>query len=117
MFCPKCRDEFVAGIKECPDCAVPLVEVLLPEKNQDYETVYVELVTVMETGDPGLIMVAKSILEEADIKYYAKGEGVQHLFGAGTFGSGFNPLTGPVQIQVSREDFAEALELLKELEE
>ncbi len=117
MFCPKCKDEFVPGIKECPDCGVPLVSELPAGTGSQYEPVYVDLVTVFETGDPGIIMVVKSILEEAGIRYYAKGENLQNLFGAGTFGTGFNPLTGPVQIQVSRDDSEEALQLLEQLGE
>ena len=80
-----------------------------------YEPVYVELVTVLEISDAGIIMVAKSLLEENNIKYYAKGEILQHLFGGGTFGTGFYPLIGPVQLQVSINDFEEALLLLKDL--
>lgn len=113
MFCPKCRDEFIEGITECPDCKIPLVN----ELSVAYEPIYVDLVTVMESGDPGLIMVAKSLLENAGIRYYAKGETAQNLFGGGTFGTGFNLLTGPTQIQVSKADFEEALELLKDLSE
>ncbi len=62
-------------------------------------------------------MVAKSLLEEAQIRYYAKNEVSQHLFGAGTFGAGFNPLTGVTQLQVSKNDFEEAVALLKDIEE
>ncbi len=115
VFCPKCKDEFVSGVTECPDCTVHLVKGLPSESGPVYDPVYVDLVTVLETGDPGVIMVVKSILEAAGIKYYAKGEGVQHLFGAGTFGSGFNPLTGPVCIQVAAADKDDALLLLKDI--
>ncbi len=116
MFCPKCKDEFMPGILTCPDCKVSLCNQLPGESIDTYEPEYVELLTVLETADIGIIMVAKSLLEEAGIRYLAKGEGLQHLFGAGVFGAGFNPLTGPVQIQVSKEDSATAIELLKDLE-
>jgi hypothetical protein len=29
-YCPQCRDEFQDWVKECPDCKVPLVDVLPP---------------------------------------------------------------------------------------
>jgi hypothetical protein len=115
MFCPKCKDEFITGITDCPDCEIPLVKELPAETETAYEPVYVEQVTVLETSDPGIIMVAKSLLEEARIRYYAKNEVSQHLFGGGTFGTGFNPLTGPTQLQVSKNNFEEALALLKDL--
>lgn len=102
------------GISECPDCGLPLVKKLPPEQT-NYEPVYVDLVTVLESGDPGILMVAKSILEAVGIRYYARGEGLQHLFGAGTFGAGFNPLTGPVCLQVAANDAEEALLLLKDI--
>jgi len=72
-------------------------------------------VTVLETGDPALLAVAKSLLEEAGIQYFAKGEAVQDLFGVGRFGSGFNPFTGPVQLQVAVSDAEEAKRLLQDL--
>jgi hypothetical protein len=115
VFCPKCRDEFIEGITECPDCKVPLVNDLSVEEGPTYDPIYVDLVTVVESGAPGLIMIAKSLLENAGIRYFAKGETVQNLFGDGTFGAGFNPLTDPAQIQVSKADLEEALELLKDL--
>jgi hypothetical protein len=93
---------------ECPDCLIPLVEELPAEGEQKYEPVYVELATALESSDPGEIMIVKSLLEDAGIRYYAKGEGIQYLFGGGTFGTGFNSLTGPIQIQVSIDDLAKA---------
>ena len=76
---------------------------------------YVNLVEIMATGDPAKIMVAKSILDEAGIKYLAQGEGLQDLFAMGRLGTGFNPLVGPVKFLVRDEDSEIAKELLIEL--
>ncbi|MHB1128082.1 MAG: putative signal transducing protein [Bacillota bacterium] len=73
-----------------------------------------ELVTIYETGNPVLIAIIKSILDDAAIRYLAKGEGLQNLFALGAIGG--NPLIGPVKIQVNREDEEIARELLKDLE-
>ena len=76
---------------------------------------HAEPVTVFESGDPAVLAVAKSLLEEAGIAYYAAGEGLQNLFGMGAIG-GFNPIVGPVRIEVSREDAREAREVLARLD-
>jgi hypothetical protein len=73
-------------------------------------------VTVLETSDQGLIAFAKSLLEEADIPFFAKGEGVQDLFGGGRIGA-FNIVTGPIELQVPADDADNARELLKDLQE
>ena len=75
------------------------------------------LVTVLRTGHQGVIAVAKSILDEAEIKYLVKGEGLQNLFGVGVMGTGFNLITGPIEIQVLPEDAETAQEILKDIEE
>jgi hypothetical protein len=72
-------------------------------------------VTVLESGDPALLAVAKSLLEAASIQYFAKGESVQDLFGGGRFGTGFSPLTGPIQLQVAADDAEDAKVLLRDL--
>lgn len=82
-------------------------------ENLDHE----KLVTVFKSGHEGLIALAKSILDEAEIKYLVMNEGVQDLVGLGVFGTGFNPVTGPVQIKVLPDDEEQANELLKGLEE
>lgn len=74
------------------------------------------LVTVFKSGHEGLIALVKSLLDEAEIKYLVKNEGVQDLIGLGVVGTGFNPVIGPVQIQVLPEDEAEAREILKDVE-
>lgn len=68
-------------------------------------------VTVFETGDQAALAVAKSLLDEAGIPYFAAGENLQSLFGVGAVG-GFNPIVGPVRIEVAEDDAKEARELL-----
>lgn len=75
---------------------------------------FVELVTIVESADPALLMVMKSVLDGAEIEYYAKGEQLQNLFGAGQIGIGFNPIIGPVRIQVRGEDAERSRTLLRD---
>jgi Putative prokaryotic signal transducing protein len=65
-----------------------------------------ELVTVLASPDPGLIAVAKSILESAGIRFLAQGEVMRNIWGL-----------EPVLLQVRREDVDDALALLAELKE
>ncbi len=74
-----------------------------------------EPVTVLESSDPAVLAVAESLLAGAGIEYFAKGEAMQDLFAAGRFGTGFNPIVGPVQLQVPGEDAERATELLRDL--
>ncbi|MEA3296949.1 MAG: DUF2007 domain-containing protein [candidate division Zixibacteria bacterium] len=114
MFCPKCRAEYREGYTYCSDCEVALVAELPPEPTHDVE--YVDLVTVFKAGDPVLTTLAKTILEEADIYFFAKGEGPMGLFGAGRSGLGFGPFVNDIEIQVAQHDAEEAIHLLQELE-
>ena len=113
MFCPKCKGEYTEGITECAECQVSLVDELAVEPEPEY----VKWVTVLETGSPGLLVVAKSLLEGDNIPYYAKGEGLQDLILPGRIGTGFNPIVGLVQLQVPRELSRRAQELLAEIKE
>ena len=115
MFCPQCRSEYREGYTECSDCKIALVSELPPEPDSVLE--YVELVTVLATGNPATIAIAKSILQEAEIQHHVKGEGLQDLFGAGRIGSGFNIVTGPAEIQVGKDDEERARKVLEDLEE
>ena len=76
-----------------------------------------KLITVLATGNEAIIAVAKSLLDDASIEYFVQGEGLQNLFGFGTLGTGFNPITGPVKIQVNEDRAAEAREVLSGLED
>jgi hypothetical protein len=73
-----------------------------------------DLRTVLETSDLGLIALAEGILEGAEIPYLAKGEGIQDLFGMGRLVP-VNPVSGAVEIQVTAENEPQARELLAEL--
>lgn len=114
MFCPQCRSEYREGFTRCESCDAPLVAALPPEAGDPSER---DLVVAFETGDPGLLAMAHSIVDEAEIPYLTQGEGVQDLFGLGRLGTGFSILTGPVHILVERERLEEARQLLDGLEE
>lgn len=75
------------------------------------------LVSVYKTGNPAIVAVVKSILDEAGIKFMPKGENIQNLFGIGNIGTGYNILTGPVEFLVMPEDEAYAKILLSEIDE
>lgn len=113
MFCPKCGTEYQNGITTCVDCEVGLVTQRPIEDKPEY----INFVTVYETGNPAIISFAKSILDSENIRFNMKGEGVQDLFGGGRIGTGFNPIVGPVQIQVDEQKATLANKLLSELNE
>jgi len=76
-----------------------------------------KLITVFSTGNHGLIALAKSILDDAKIGYYAKNENSEDLIGIGVVGTGYNPVIGPIELQVLEENAEEAKKLLKDLSE
>ena len=73
------------------------------------------LVTVHTPFDLDEQRYVEALLEEADISYAAKNEGVQDVLGIGRIG-GTNVLTGGVEIQVRLADVARAQEILSGLE-
>jgi hypothetical protein len=62
MFCPKCGDEFRAGISTCPDCDLPLVEELP-------EDVPARLSIIETTRDPERLAIVIEQLETARLPY------------------------------------------------
>jgi len=113
MFCPKCGTKYGNDLNLCPTCNVALVN----KSPSETEPEFIKFVTVHETGDPAFIAFAKSILQSEGIKYFIQGEGLQDLFAGGRLGTGFNPIIGPVKIQVDEKDLEKAKELLKQIEE
>jgi Putative prokaryotic signal transducing protein len=67
-----------------------------------------EPVTVFRTTDPGVLAVAKSLLDEAGIEFFVVGESAGGLYPgpAGPF---------PPEIRVTHQNAEAARELLKEL--
>ena len=74
-----------------------------------------DLVTVFETGDPGLVALAKSLLESEGIEFAAKGDALQDILGLGRFPGGTNLVAGPVAFQVLAADAERAKSLLSDL--
>lgn len=75
-----------------------------------------DLVTVFETGDPGLVALARSLLDSARIEFATKGEAIQDLLGLGRFPAVSNLVTGPVVFQVQPDDALKARSLLRDLQ-
>lgn len=107
MFCPECRVEYREGFTECADCKVPLVEELPPLASPpEHESEQSNLVTVLSTVNAAAMALAKSILQDAKIRFNVKGELPKAMFSIGI-----------MQIQVSKDDEEEAGELLEGIEE
>lgn len=68
------------------------------------------LVTVFESANPGLLALAKSVLEGAAIEFSTVGESTGAVFSG-------NPLFGRVRLVVSPENAEHAKSLLEELKE
>ena len=67
-------------------------------------------VTVFRTNDPGLLAVAQSLLEDADIGFFVAGQAVSGLYPGGATGP-----YGVPEVRVAAENAEEARDLLKDL--
>src|SRR5688500_18345829 len=102
MYCPECGSEYREGFFECVDCQVPLTA----EPSGVERHLEISRVIVMTEEDPARLALAESLLMHAEIPYTKKGEQIQDLFGMGRLA--FNPLVGPVLLQVPQEHAEEA---------
>ncbi|ERI93567.1 hypothetical protein HMPREF1982_01651 [Clostridiales bacterium oral taxon 876 str. F0540] len=100
MFCPKCKSEYVKGIKICPECGEELIDELKEEESVEYRP----MVTVLKTFDRGVIAIAKSLLQAEYIPFYVSGE---LTFGIVTFTT-----INPMELQVPEEYEEKAKEIL-----
>lgn len=67
-----------------------------------------KLITVFASQNNVLIAMAKSLLEDAGIEYFVKGEDLHSLLNYGD-------VIGPTEIQVANEDAEDAKKILEEL--
>ncbi len=104
MFCPKCKAEYRSGFTVCADCDVPLVDKLPEEKELPPKTPYKQLKALFNTVE---IAVIKSVLDDAKIDYYFKGERFQTIH---------IPLVDPAILMIREDQFEAAKKLLGELE-
>ena len=111
MHCPECGQEYTQGVSVCPECDVALTTIP-PEAPPEPSAEWVELETILETSDPARLVVARSLLEAEGIPCFTRGELLQEFLGWGRMPSGFNLITGPVQLQVRGDRSVEARELL-----
>src|SRR6185369_1813606 len=106
--------EYQDDAVQCSDCEVILVSGPRSEPIKEVHP-EIELERVHVAGDPATIPIIKSLLDDAEIEYLVKGEGVQDLFGWGRIGTGFNFVTGPVEFFVASANASTAREILGHL--
>ena len=113
--CPECNVEYTDTATRCSDCDVELTlgppVPSIPEEHPDPK-----IETVYATGDPALVVLAKSLLEDSEIEYFTKGYEIQDMIGIGRLG-GLNYAIGPVEFVVAAEDAPTARELLVHLDD
>ncbi|MGB3480041.1 MAG: DUF2007 domain-containing protein [bacterium] len=103
MFCPKCRAEYVAGITVCADCDVPLVD-RLPEEGKYIHT-KLKYVEVLITSNVGELVLVKSVLDDAGIEYFIRGEHLQIAYSA----------ADPARLMVREDYVKEVQKILQQL--
>ncbi|HEY6140579.1 MAG TPA: hypothetical protein VI670_22720 [Thermoanaerobaculia bacterium] len=105
MICPECGSEYREGFVRCADCDV---ELAAPPPALPDDRAKIELVKVWEGGNPALVPVLESLLDDAGIEFSTTSENLQDLFAWGRFGGGFNYAIGPIMIYVRTEDEVDA---------
>jgi Putative prokaryotic signal transducing protein len=109
MYCPQCGVEYRAGFTECSDCHVPLSAETPAPESVGPSTPLLGLVVVLETNDRIQLALAKGLLEDAGIPFFALGQIVTLIQDLDPF------LHKWVRLQVPRDREVEARELLEPL--
>jgi hypothetical protein len=118
VICPQCSSEYREGFTRCADCEVDLIEQPPPAPPEPPdERGEIELVKIYEGGNPALIALVESLLDDGDIDFSTTSEGLQDILAGGRIGGGYNIAIGPVMFYVRREDEADARAILATLDE
>ncbi len=100
----------------CADCGAALVDGPAPDTLSEggKPDPNMELVAVIAvTSEPDIVMV-ESLLQDAGVRYLARGEQIQDLFGLGRL-TAVNPLLEPVEFLVAEADVEVARSVLADL--
>jgi len=111
--CPECNIEYRDEASICSDCDVALVDGE-PEEAAEPD---LELERVYATGNPALVPIVKSLLDDAGIKYLAKGDAIQDLIGWGRFGGSLEHTATPFEFLVAPDDVDAARAILEPLDD
>ncbi|HXI41193.1 MAG TPA: DUF2007 domain-containing protein [Bryobacteraceae bacterium] len=109
MYCPQCRVEYRDGFTECADCHLPLSRGVLPPEPAAPFDPTIDLVVVLETNDPIQLALARGLLEDAGVPFFALGQIATLVTDVDPF------LHKTVRVQVPRDRETEARELLEPL--
>ena len=119
MFCPQCRAEYREGFVECSDCHVPLVDRLpepgtpansLLDAHEEADKDSLDVLIRTGFGSPVAIGLAKGLLQEAGIPFFAMDQNPAARQESGNF-------LGWWSVRVPREREAEAREILQSVED
>jgi len=78
MFCPSCKCEYIAGVTQCSDCGVPLVDSLSSETAARLQPSGV--VAVWAGNDPAECVAVKDALTKADIPFVDQSSNAYFIF-------------------------------------
>src|SRR6202158_1450138 len=67
MICPSCKCEYSAGVTQCADCGVPLVDALASETTAPLEDG--SIVSIWSGNDPTEFVAVKEALDKAGISF------------------------------------------------
>jgi hypothetical protein len=101
VFCPKCKAEYVGGVRECAECGVPLVATLTEERTRKD----LDLVCILETSNANDVIMIESILDGSGIEYVLEGTHTISILRS----------IEPARLLVPKDQEEEAKDLLKDL--